>query len=253
MITQMRKCRAAKSPGGFTGNAKVDELVCQVPLLPDYMKEYRLTESDRTMGSDLAKKSLETRSLDCINIEDADALIQKCVQKIKDNTDCPFLLAACMSLVCGRRSVELLKTGVFTEGTDERGQHSCLFKGAAKKKSMCEDECDIPLLIRFKHLIPALRRVREKIPCANLTNTQVNSKHSHKLGDAAKIVTGNMKVRFHDLRALYGMISFRMFENNCSLNIWLKKSLMHESLDTSVFYSRCKIGKCADNIGRWDY
>lgn len=55
----MRKCRAAKSPDGFTGNAKIDELITKVPLLPDYMKEYRLTDTDRTSSSELAKKSIE--------------------------------------------------------------------------------------------------------------------------------------------------------------------------------------------------
>ena len=30
------------------------------------------------------------------------------------------------------------------------------------------------------------KRVREKIPCEALTNSQINSRYSHKLGDAAK-------------------------------------------------------------------
>lgn len=253
MIMQMKKCRAAKSSEGFTGNASIDELVSKAPLLPDYMKEYRLTENDRTSSSELAKKSLETRSLDCVEIPDADALIARCVETIKNNTESPFVLAACISLVCGRRSIELLKTGVFSEASEARGEYACFFTGAAKKKVMCDDKCEIPLLIKFKHLKPALRRVREKIPCEHLTNTQINSRISHKLGDAAKIVTGNMKLRFHDLRGLYGMISFQMFQNNCSLNLWLMRSLLHESLDTSVFYSRVKIGKCSTNRGAWKY
>lgn len=102
-----------------------------------------------------------------MEIPDADALIKRCIEKIKANTECPFVLAACISLVCGRRSIELLKTGVFSEATEARGPHACFFTGAAKKKVMCEDKCKIPLLIKFKYLKPALRRVREKIPCEN--------------------------------------------------------------------------------------
>ncbi|CAN0542104.1 unnamed protein product, partial [Ectocarpus sp. 12 AP-2014] len=151
------------------------------------------------------------------------------------------MLAACISLVCGRRSIEILKTGEFSEGTDARGHYSCFFTGAAKKKVVCEDKCEIPLLIKYKYLKHSLRRVRENIPCENLTNQAINSKYSHKLGDAAKILTGNMRVRFHDLRGLFGMISHRMFKNNCSINIWLTKTLLHEALDTSIFYSRFKI------------
>lgn len=254
MITQMKKCRSAKAPAGFSGDDKIDELITKVPLLPDYMKEYRLTETDRTSSSDLAKKSLETRSMNCVEIPDADALVERCAQRIKENTDCPFILAACLSLVCGRRSIELLKTGAFSEGSSDRSPYSCFFTGAAKKKVVCEDKCEIPLLMKYKYFKHALRRVREKIPCEHLTNTQINARWSHKLGDAAKIICGgNMSVRFHDLRAIYGVLGHQMFENNCSINLWLKLSLMHEALDTSVFYSRVKIGKCEKIIGQWEY
>lgn len=253
MIVQMKKWRAAKSSDGFTGDAKIDELICKVPLLPDYMKEFRLSEEDKASTSDLAKKSLEIRSMDCVEIPDADALLERCTARIKACEDNPFMLAACLSLVCGRRSIELLKTGVFSEGSEGRVPYSCNFTGAAKKKVACSDRCEIPLLAKFKYVKAALRRVREKIPCEALTNSQINSRYSHKLGDAAKIITGNMDVRFHDLRCIYGMLSHRVFRNNCSINIWLKHSLMHETLDTSVFYSRCKLGKCETIIGDWKY
>lgn len=251
MITQMKKCRAAKSPAGLTGDEKLDDVIRKVQLLPDYMKEYRLTETDRTSSSELSKKSLETRSMDCVDIPDADELVERCIKKIKANTECPFMLAACISLVSGRRSIEILKTGEFSEGTSAHAPYSCLFSGAAKKKVVCEDKCEVPLLVKYKYLRHALRRVREKIPCENLTNTQINSRMSHKLGDAAKILTGNMKVRFHDLRGLFGMISHRMFKNNCSINIWLTKTLLHEALNTSIFYSRFKIDKCSTKRGEW--
>lgn len=252
LITQMKKWRLAKSPGGFSGNARIDELICNVPLIPDYMREYRLTQEDRTSTSDLAKKSLETRSMDCVDIPDADDLLQRCVEKIKENKDSVFVIAACLSVVCGRRSIELLKTGVFSEGSETHAPYNCFFSGAAKKKVVCDDRCEIPLLTKFKYIKAALRRVREKLPCENLTNSQINSRYSHKLGDAAKIITNDMRVRFHDLRCIYGMLSHLKFENNCSINVWLKKSLCHEALDTSIFYSRCKIGKCEEgSLGRW--
>lgn len=51
------------------------------------------------------------------------------------------------------------------------------------------------------------------IPYENL-NTQINSRFSHTLGDAAKIISNTMGMRFHDLRALYGVLTHMMFENN---------------------------------------
>lgn len=254
LITQMRKCNLAKSYGGLTGNSNLDKVICKVPLIPDYMKEYRLTVEDRASSSNLARKSLETRSMDCVVIADADAVLARCVEKIKENKDSVFVLAACLSLVCGRRSIELLKTGEFSEASEIRGPYACIFSGAAKKKKVCEDRCEIPLMIKYKYFKPALRRVREGIPCESLTNSQINSHYSHKLGDAAKIITNNMQVRFHDLRCIYGVLSHMKFENSCSINVWLKLCLCHEALDTSMFYSRCKIEKCErGSLGRWDF
>ncbi|CAM9190849.1 unnamed protein product [Ectocarpus sp. 12 AP-2014] len=253
LITQMKKCRAARTSAGFSGDARIDDMIAKVPLLPAYMKGYRLSDTDRSSSSDLAKKSLEERSKDCVEIPDADALVERCTEKLKKNDDCPFIIAACLSVVCGRRSIELLKTGVFSEGKEPRAPVSCFFSGAAKKKVVTDERCEIPILIKYKYLKTALRRVREMIPCENLTNSQINAKYSHKLGDAAKIITNDMRVRFHDLRCIYGMVSFQMFQNNCSLNIWLKLALMHETLDTSVFYSRCKIGSCRTVLGEWRY
>ena len=161
MITQMKKWRAAKSPAGLTGDEKLDDLVCKVQLLPDYMKEYRLTETDRTSSSELSKKSLETRSMDCVEIPDADELVQRCIEKIKANTECPFMLAACISLVCGRRSIEILKTGEFSEGTDARGPYSCFFTGAAKKKVVCEGQVRNPAFDQIQ-ILETLAEARER-------------------------------------------------------------------------------------------
>lgn len=95
----MKKWRSAKSPSHFSADAKTDELICKAPLLSDYMKEFRLTDVDNASSSYLAKRSLETRSKDCIEFSDADALIERCIERIKANVDDPFMLAACLSLV----------------------------------------------------------------------------------------------------------------------------------------------------------
>ena len=250
LATQMKKRRSIKAPGGLSGDENIDFLISSTPLLPEYMKRYQLSAEDRVLSSELSRKSLEDRSMDCVTVEDADQLLETCKNTIKALDDNPFFIAACLSVVCGRRSIELLKTGNFQRR--EGNELSCLFSGAAKKKSMCTKLCEIPLLMKSKYVLAGLRHIREFIPCAGLSNSQINSKYSHKLGDAAKILMNNLGVRFHDLRCIYGMVSFRMYSHDGSINIWLKKSLLHETLDTSVFYSRCKIEKCDTKLGRWD-
>ena len=213
------------------------------------MERYQLSPEDRVVSSEISRKSLEERSMDCVIVEDADLLLETCKKVIKDLDEDPFYIAACLSVVCGRRSIEILKTGNFqgVEGKDL----SCLFSGAAKKKVLCTKSCEIPLLMKSKYVIAGLKYIREVIPCSGLTNSQINSKYSHKLGDAAKILLKNLNVRFHDLRCIYGMASFRMYRHDGSINIWLKKSLLHETLDTSIFYSRCKIEKCETDLRKW--
>lgn len=249
---QVKKRRSALSNTGLTGDESIDSAIGEIKLLPSYMDKYRLSDEDKVVSTSLAKKSLESRSMDCINIENPDELLEKCKNIIKNLEEDPFMISAALAVVTGRRSIELLNAGCFAK-SEKKGSFSCLFSGAAKKKVVCENYVDIPLLMKFKYVIKALYHIRNEIPCNGLTNAEINSKYSHKLGDAAKILTGELGVRFHDLRCLYGNMSFQMYENNCSINIWLKSSLLHESLDTSVFYSRCKLGPSKTNIGRWDY
>ena len=250
LLSQVKKRRSVKAPDGFSGDENVDFLITSTPLLPEYMDKYQLSPEDRAVSSEISRKSLESRSMDCVIVEDADELLERCKKVIKDLDEDPFYIAACLSVVCGRRSIELLKTGNFqgVEGNDL----CCVFSGAAKKKVICTRLCEIPLLMRSKYVIAGLKHIRDRIPCSGFSNSQINSKYSHKLGDAAKILMNNLDVRFHDLRCMYGMISFRMFKHNGSINIWLKKTLLHETLDTSIFYSRCKIEKCETILGTWN-
>ncbi len=250
LATQMKKRRSINSPGGLTGDEEADFLISSTPVLPGYMSGYRLSPEDKIVSSEISRKSLEERSMACVVVEDADALLERCRRVIKDLEEDPFFVAACLSVACGRRSIEILATGSFqpVEGRD----HACLFSGAAKKKSLRSRPCEIPLLVKSKYVIAALRHVRSSVPCEGLTNSQINSRFSHKLGDAAKILMNNLGVRFHDLRCIYGVVSFRAFEHDGSINIWLKKALLHETLDTSVFYSRCRVDKCESRLGRWD-
>ena len=250
LAMQMKKRRSIKTPEGLSGDDDVDFVISSTPVLPEYMKKYQLTPEDRIVSSEISRKSLEARSMDCVIVEDADELLEKCKKTIKGLDDDPFYIAACLSVVCGRRSIEILKSGNF-KGSDDN-ELCCLFSGAAKKKVICTKYCEIPLLMKSKYVIAGLKYIREYIPCSGLTNSQINSKYSHKLGDAAKILMNNLGVRFHDLRCIYGMVSFRMYKHDGSINIWLKKSLLHETLDTSVFYSRCKIEKCETSLGRWN-
>ena len=250
MKEQLRKSRLASSQQ-LTGSTRTDRAISNIPILPDYMKDFRLSKDDSVKYNSLASKCLEKRSMNCVEISECDELVRKCNRIVRDpDSHDAFIVVAACSVLCGRRSIELLKTGIF--GPSRSGQYCCEFQGAAKKRGCQPDKpTEIPILVKSKYLLRAIANFRDRIQVEDLTNTLINSKYSHKLGDAAKVVVDSLDVRFHDLRMLYGNISHLAFENKCSINIWLKKVLMHDTIDTSIFYSRCKISNCTLKLGNF--
>ncbi len=248
LIIQVKKRRSADA-SGLTGDFAIDSSIAAFNLLPSYMDKYHMSSEDKADGARISSKSLEKRSMDCIEIDDADELVDFCKETIKKLEKDPFTIAACLGIVCGRRSIEILKTGAFD--MSDKSSYAITFDGAAKKKSMCSNRCDIPLLMKAKYVIPGIEYIRNQIPCGGLDNAQVNSKYSHKLGTGMKRILNNLDVRFHDGRAAYGLISFQVYKHNYSINLWLQRVLLHESIDTSIYYSRCKVKKCELSLGKW--
>lgn len=237
--------------GDFSGSKRTDTVITNINVLPAYMSLYRLSKADKERSCKLAASSLEARSMKCVEVDNADALVRRCIGIATNLTEDPFLITAAVGVLCGRRSCEILRMGVFEPSS--RGAHACLFHGAAKKRGVAARGEHIPILCNFKHLNTAVDHVRGRINTRSLTNTQMNAKYSHKLGDAAKILLESLETRFHDLRAVYAMITHSVFENTCSVNLWLKKTLLHDTIETSVFYSRCKVRNCPAALGKWAF
>lgn len=91
------------------------------------MNKYKLSQEDKDRNHNFTSTRIEERSLDCVEIEDADVLLSTIRKMIKDaETHDPYTIACCLSLACGRRTIELLKTGLFC-GSDNRGSFGCVF------------------------------------------------------------------------------------------------------------------------------
>ena len=124
-------------------------------------------------------------------------------------------------------------------------------KEQPKKRGQCNEIIEIPILVKYKYFERAMKLIRKSINTEGLSNAEINSRYSHKLGDSSKILLESLNVKFHDLRAIYGTISHQAFQNSWSINIWLKKVLFHDTMDTSIFYSRCKISNCSVAFPEW--
>ena len=249
MKEQLRKVKMA-SKNSLTGSSRTDSAISQIRIMPEYMLDYKLSPEDVAKNSTLVTSCIEKRSMDCINVDDANKLVNTCQRIVKHLDEDIFITVAAMGIICGRRSIEILKLGEFQPST--RGNYACRFSGAAKKRGMCKDvSYDIPLLVKYKYFAKCLEHIRSELPVSDLSNAYINSKYSHKLGDAAKILLESLNVRFHDLRAIYGTVTHQVFSNTWSINIWLKKVLAHDNIDTSVYYSRCKVNNCTMQISEW--
>ena len=245
---QIRKSNLARTRG-LTGSSRTDTIISQIRILPEYMKDYRLTDEDKTKNNNFASEGVERRSMDCVEVGDPDALVAKCQDIVKKLEEDIFVTTAAVAVLCGRRSIEILKLGEFSQG--KRGSHSCMFTGFAKKRGNPCDSIEIPLLIKYKYVDRCIKHIRSKLKLETLSNSQINSRYSHKLSDAAKILMETLNVKFHDLRSIYGAITYMAFDNTWSINIWLKNVLGHDNIDTSIHYSRCKIGDSKLKLGEW--
>ncbi len=250
MKVQLQKQRVALK-NSLTGSTRTDHAIAELPILPEFMRDYKLTLTDANKTSEFASKNMEKRSQECVEVGDCDALIEKCRNIVKKLNEDAFVTAAALGVLCGRRSIEILKIGNFS--SSPIGAYACRFSGAAKKRIdvKASSGVDIPLLVKFKYVTPCLDYIRTRVDVSGLTNGQVNSRYSHKLGDASRILMDSLDVRFHDLRAIYGTIAHQAFSNTWSINMWLKRVLIHDTIDTSIFYSRCKIDNCGLRLGEW--
>ncbi|AAR26926.1 FirrV-1-B51 [Feldmannia irregularis virus a] len=253
MKEQLHKIQQA-SAGKLTGSRRTDAIIAGIKIMPEYMRDYRLTKEDLNRNKESSSAFLELRAMNCIEVDDADQLVSACIPILKDLEEDVHMIMAALAVVTGRRCIEIAKTGHFMPTpSNARWPYAMRFDGVAKKRGTDFQPRDVPLLAKYKYVRRAVDHVRAKICVSNLPNNIINAKLSHRVGDAAKILTGRLSTRFHDLRAIYGCVTHMVFENTCSINIWLKHVLLHDNIDTSVYYSRCKIAKCTLKMGRWKH
>jgi hypothetical protein len=137
--------------------------------------------------------------------------------------------------VTGRRMIEVFRTGQFKAVSGDALAAS--FAGQAKKQDLKSVAYNIPLLAPFDHVTEALNRLRISKNTEDLNNSEVNLRYSSSCNAAARRLLGEGR-RFHDCRAVYGVLSFTLaMPHTLSLNLWLCRALGHSSLTNSLNYS----------------
>jgi Telomere resolvase len=159
----------------FSGHAMVDDLITSFTIFPAYIDDLKVSDTERTALQKAATASLEAKSIESITVQ-ASELISKGKATLKDTRADPIDTAAALSLLTGRRCIEVFKTAHFAPVSD----HSVLFSGQAKKGDLIDPVAyEIPVLATPDLINTALARLRAAKDCSALTNRDVNLKYAN--------------------------------------------------------------------------
>lgn len=238
---------------GYTDCKEFHEQVRRIHLLPAYVRDMKPTYAELQRARQQSDKRQEERSRAVICFEKPCELIRRCTAILKHADDNTLeSVATALALLTGRRTIELLWTGTFSALPGCR--HYVVFTGQVKTGTQkietvtvdSDMSYTIPVLQEAGLIVRSLeslqRRVKsvvgEQVPSYGV----VNHRFSHLLSKAVKDVI-HPKLRFHDLRTLYALISFEAFKpHTYGLNGWVSFVLGHAGLSQSVCYTRMQIG-----------
>lgn len=219
----------------YTGHTPTDDLLSKLKILPDYIEKLKFNETERSLMQKTSSEALHKKSSESFTIE-ASKLLRRVHLTLQNKKSNVFDIACALSVVTGRRMVEIFHTGTFTAIAGN--EYECMFDGQAKKQSLDSSSAyKIPLLAPLPMILNALNILRISKNTENLNNAEVNLKYSSSCNAAARRLLGEHR-KFHDLRGIYGVISFHCaMPHTYSINMWLCKILGHSSLSNSLNYS----------------
>lgn len=195
--------------------------------VPKEVKAIKLSRKEYDKLFEKTKANLEAKSDECIEIENADEFMNCVLGGLLGNTVAELFPA--VALATGRRTIEIMETGLLTPVKGE--PYHATFSGQAKTKGDPEPYT-IPLLAPLPLINNAIN---------NLWAITNGNQSASQLSAAVKKATGMEELTPHDLRRIYAMIMWKGYEGKASMNRHLSKLLGHSSMSTSVHYSRVKV------------
>ena len=150
------------------------------------------------------------------------------------NDDRKQALLAALLLATGRRTEEILKTGILSLGKDMSSNgYLARFEGQSKIGLKDIEAYDIPLLAPFWLVSDGMKRVRDLYDIDPLSSA--NSAASQTLNNYTKSRVG---LKPHDLRKIYAMATYNLqTANKPSLIGWVSRVLGHTQLSNAAYYT----------------
>lgn len=233
-LTEKNRVQRTSRVKSFTGHPKTDELLITLRLFPVYIDDLRITPTEKYAQMAKSRGALESKSSNVWEVQASDLLQRARVILVDDKANA-FDIAAALAVLCGRRMVEIFKTGTFE--TVARQPNTALFGGQVKSSNGSEHKYNIPLLAPLVQIKKALARLRELKSAKEMTNDEVNAKWCNSANSAASRLL-QKKSKFHSLRMLYAVISFHAtLPHTRSLNYHVSLVLGHSGLGNSLAYT----------------
>lgn len=203
-------------------------------VIPQHVAAIQLTRDEYMSVNKDQEKALTLKTQDCIEIKDCDDWAMRILSGI--NSDQPAELFTAVALCCGRRTIEILSTGIF-EPT--KNKYEAVFSGAAKRRDDENQPYIIPLLLPYSSFITGFNKWRE------LISSNHKLLHGSTLGRFTKSVTG-MDLSPHAMRSIYAMICYEKYAPaKQSIAGYVSQILGHQSVNVSVHYSCVKLKGCS--------
>eukprot|EP00966_Prymnesium_polylepis_P033108 769963-Prymnesium_polylepis.1 len=210
------------------------------------MLSFKITEREIRTIKRNAKMNLRERMANVIVVEDGVALLEQATQILKaaTHTDTYAVLLASLSLVSGRRLIEVLNACTGRSSFEKRGERSVLFAGQAKTK---HTEGGVPYVIPlicdaddFLHGIACLMRKRGDL---DLTNDEIHIKMNgiflpENLQRVFPMLVG---LRWHLLRSFYVAFVNHCYTHTLAFNHLAKCVLGHQDETESLAYVSTRI------------
>lgn len=242
-MTEKNKIQQKLKVESFTNNPEFDDALSKIEILPEFMKQLRITNAERCLLQQKSETALNKKGSNVFHVNAAE-MVSKCIALLENNKSNIFDLAVALSLLTGRRMIEIFKIGEFNV-VDGNG-YSALFSGQAKKRT--EESYKIPLLAPLSLIQKALLKLRVTKNTDDLTNAEVNLRFSTSCNSAARRVIG-FKHHFHDARAIYGVITYNStMPHSYSLNFFVSKVLGHSNMQQSLNYACLHVDNITDEL-----
>jgi hypothetical protein len=222
--------------------------VTTLKLAPDYASKLHLNAGETRTLQEKQAANIKCLSSTVVRIENADELVADARRILKKaTTENACAIAVAIALTTGRRMIEVLQRGSFTE--QPRQKYTLLFTGQAKAGlqevvSITKNEAieyTIPVLAPANVLVKAMAVLRKMTNTATMDSKHINSMWCRKLNEHVKSHV-HPDLGFHDLRTLYALIAFEALKpHTYSVNAFVAKTLGHTGLGMSVAYTRMQV------------